>query len=457
MSGTASRSAATGELTAVSVHGPRGVLDVTVPRDATLAEVARTYAEQSGLPHVLPLVTRAGGALPGDATIEDVGLVAGAVLVAVDHAPPSGARRASMGMLRRTSSTRPGALSALWFCVAAALALLAGWSTALLPDDERTVPVVVLVVAALVGCLPIGPLTAQRVVTAPAFAAAAAFAVLWDGAPERWPTTFGAAALVAAVTAAVGRALTSDAAEALRVWIIVGVGWFLIAIACALLSREPQVVWAVLFLSAVLAARLVPLVSVDVPDAYLLDLERLAVTAWSARERPAGRRGRIVVPEETVAAVAVRGARTITATAVAILAVVGVSAPLLLASTNLPVDQIGARCMVGFGGAALLFAGRSYRHSGARRLLRLAGIACLAAVALVLLAGSGADGRTAVVAVAVAVAGLLVVVGVALGRGWRSAWWARKAEIAEALCGAGAVGSVVVAVGLFRHLWELTS
>ena len=47
-----------------------------------------------------------------------------------------------------------------------------------------------------------------------------------------------------------------------------------------------------------------PGLAVDVPDQLLLDLERLAVTAWSARERPAGRRGRTLVAPEAVAAVA---------------------------------------------------------------------------------------------------------------------------------------------------------
>ena len=47
----------------------------------------------------------------------------------------------------------------------------------------------------------------------------------------------------------------------------------------------------VLLLLATLAARFVPGLAVDVPDQYLIDLERLAVTAWSARERPTGRRG----------------------------------------------------------------------------------------------------------------------------------------------------------------------
>jgi hypothetical protein len=50
---------------------------------------------------------------------------------------------------------------------------------------------------------------------------------------------------------------------------------------------------------------------------------------------------------------------------------------------------------------------------------------------------------------------LLVVVAVATGRGWRSAWWSRRAEVAEGLAGAGAIAALVVACGLFRALWEI--
>ena len=50
---------------------------------------------------------------------------------------------------------------------------------------------------------------------------------------------------------------------------------------------------------------------------------------------------------------------------------------------------------------------------------------------------------------------LLVVVAVATGRGWRSAWWSRRAEVAEGLAGAGTIAALVVASGLFRALWEI--
>ena len=57
----------------------------------------------------------------------------------------------------------------------------------------------------------------------------------------------------------------------------------------------------------------------------------------------------------------------------------------------------------------------------------------------------------------VALAVVLVVVAVAVGRGWRSAWWSRRAEVAEGLCGAFALAAVFVATGWFRQLWELAS
>ena len=140
--------------------------------------------------------------------------------------------------------------------------------------------------------------------------------------------------------------------------------------------------------------------------------------------------------------------------------VVLATTPMLLATADLPLDRTGARCLVGFGGAALLFAARSYRHAAAGRLLRLAGVVALAALAVVLLGlVPGRDpvaAPPAVAAVAVAIAVALVLAAVFVGRGWRSAWWSRRAEIAEAMCGAFAVGSLVVAVGFFRHLWEVT-
>jgi hypothetical protein len=46
---------------------------------------------------------------------------------------------------------------------------------------------------------------------------------------------------------------------------------------------------------------------------------------------------------------------------------------------------------------------------------------------------------------------------VAAGRGWRSAWWSRRAEVAEGIVGSFAFGALIVAAGFFRVLWESTS
>ena len=97
------------------------------------------------------------------------------------------------------------------------------------------------------------------------------------------------------------------------------------------------------------------------------------------------------------------------------------------------VDLIGARCLVFLVGSALLLAGRSYRHTAARALLRTGGLGCWAWLAGDLLT-TQEGARVAVLAgCAIGLAAILVVVAVATGRGWRSAWWARRAEVAEVL------------------------
>ena len=209
---------------------------------------------------------------------------------------------------------------------------------------------------------------------------------------------------------------------------------------------------------ALLAARSVPAYAVDVPDQMLIDLEKLAVTAWSARDRTTGRRGRMIIPEAGVRDLISRGATIVNAACVAILAVVVVAVPGLLATATLDLDRIGAAALVFFAGGGLLLAARSYRHVLARSLLRISGLYAWAG------AGrwpacwthpSAPSGTSSARVLALAAAVLLA--AVATGRGWRSVWWARRAEIGESLCGAFAVASLVVAAGLFRHLWELTS
>lgn len=441
---------------ALSVHGPGGVLDLVVPAGAAVADVAEEYARLAGSP-IPDLHDRLGSRLSPGEPLLDAGVGSGSVLVALPPGTAAGAgprRRRGPGV---GGTERPGRLWALWCTVSAVVALLSGWfaATAASGTPHRVV-VGVLLAAAALGVVPAGRLAPQRAQAAPAFAAAAVFALAWSPEPQRLPSLLGLCALAGAVTAAVARSLDRRSEEALRVWVGGGLLLFATTGLAALLGVATAVVWSLLLVAAMLAARFVPSLAVDVPDQYLIDIERLAVTAWSARERPRGRRGRTVVPPRAVASVAQRGTRLVTASAAAILAVAAVAAPMLLLTATLPLDWIGARSLVGFAGAALLLAARSYRHAAARLMLRLAGLACLAAVSVALLADFPQQTPRILALGGVLLGGLLVVGAVAAGRGWRSAWWARRAEVAEALCGALALASVVVAIGLFRRLWEMT-
>lgn len=435
----------------LTVHGPAGAVDIVVPPQASAEDVAQEYAAQCRLQFAPTLHTRLGEPLSSEQTLAAAGIRSGDVLAA------GGAVRPTVeGRIRpRQAPRQPGLSAVAWFCVAASLGVLAGWVATRIDGVERDVTIGLLAATALLGVVPLGRLCGHRMAVAPAFAAAAAFAVVWEPESERLPTIFGVTALVAAVTAAVGRAMDLRAEETMRVWIVAGVAVFGLTGVAALLHARPEVVWGLLLVLAMLAARFVPGVAVDVPDQYLIDIERLAVTAWSARERPPGRRGRTIVPAGAVATVAARGAKVLTASAVAIWVVAAVSAPMLLATATLPVDRTGAKVLVFLSGAALLLASRSYRHAAARTLLRGAGLTCWVALSVEVLGGVTSGQSLAIGFAAIGLAALALVIAVATGRGWRSAWWSRRADVAEGLAGAGAIAALVVASGLFRTLWEL--
>ena len=438
-----------GDVVALSVHGPSGVVDLVVPSLATAADVAQEYAEQVGLAAPPTLGTTTGRALDPARPLLDLGLRSGSLLVVVTDLPTASVPR---------PGAAPVAAEGPWvtalLLVAGAVALLAGWTAASTTGDTHTAVVGLLVLGALVAVAPVGALAERRALVAPAYAGAAAYAVVWDPAPERLPTVLGVAALVSAVAAGVARALSPRGSDVLRVWVVVGTSVFLLTMGGALVGAPAPLVWGVLLAVAMLAPRFVPGFAVDVPDQLLIDLERLAVNAWSARERPTGRRGRTVVPRGAVAAVAARGARTVTAASAGVLAVLLVSAPALLAAVEEPADAVGARLQVLLSGAAVLLAARSYRHLTARALLRLAGLGCWGAL-LVDLTTALRDGAGLAVVVSAVVVGVLVVLAaVATGRGWRSAWWSRRAEVLEGLTGACALACLVLSSGLFRQLWE---
>lgn len=451
--------AGAGDVLALSVHGPRGVVDLVVPALATVADVAAEYAALLGLAAPPTLAASTGPALDPGRSLRETGVGAGSLLVVLDL-PGGGAEAAASPTTptgarpTRTPAPGPQALPVVALVLAAAVAPLAGWAAASADGATRAAVVTLLAAAAVVALAPVGALSPRRALLAPAYAGAAAYAVVWDPAPERLPTVLGVVALVSAVAAGVARAASPRSSEALRVWVVLGVALFVLTTGAALVGASATVVWAVLVVLAALAPRFVPGLAVDVPDQMLVDLERLSVNAWSARERPVGRRGRTVVPVPAVAAVAARGAVVVTAAGAGVLLVVGIAVPALLAAVVHTPDVVGARVLVLLAGAALLLAARSYRHRAARALLRVGGLWCwlvlLADLAAALREGAGLVVALAAVAVAVAV----VVAAVATGRGWRSAWWSRRAEVLEGLAGALVLASLVPATGLFRWLWE---
>jgi len=447
----------------LTVHGTRGAVDLVVPPDATALDLAQEYAAQIGLAHVPPLLTPLGESLAPDDVLGGRGLVSGDLLVVAEPVGSHAGKRRRVTRREtrqenagesRTEASRPtGALAVLFVTIAAAAAATAGWLGPHLAGVRQDAVVALLLLGAATGLVPTGRLAPRRAVVAPVFAGSAAYVIAWDPAPERFPTVVGVAALAAAVAAAVVRAFDTRAEEALRVWIIGGALVFVVSCGAALLDLAPQVVWAILLAAAVVGARVVPSQAVDVPDGYLVDLERLAVSAWSARAQP-GRRGRTIVPVGAVAEVAARGARLLQAASAAVLALALLCAPALLEVADLPVDRVGARLMVGLGGVSLLFTARSYRYALPRALLRVAGLWCLICVLVVLLPDLGGGRAVAVVCVAIVLALGVLAAAVATGRGWRSAWWAARADLGEGLAMAGTVALLVVATGFFRALWE---
>jgi hypothetical protein len=120
-------------------------------------------------------------------------------------------------------------------------------------------------------------------------------------------------------------------------------------------------------------------------------------------------------------------------------------------------SRLGAGLLGFFVGASLLFAAGSYRNRAARLLLRAAGLACWVALASERVPTWSPASRSWLVLGAVALGLLCIVVAVASGRGWRSVWWARRAEVGESMCSAFAIAALSLSTGLFSHVWVLTS
>ena len=469
----------TTDTVALTVHSEHGAVDLVVPLGATVADVSREYAARCGLPVPPPLTTSTGRALAAGTSLAGSGVVSGGVLIASTSGASTSGSSTSLASTsgpstggpvqppparareRQADLAQPGAGSAACFAVAAVMGVLAALLVAGRDDAVHDWVVGLLATAAVVGVLPLGRYADVRATSAPAFAGAAAYAICWQPGEAYHALTFGIAGLAAAVAAGVARAVGAERTEAHNVWIAGGTLTFLVAGAGVLGGYSPQVAWSLLLTLCVLAARFVPAFAIDVPDQMLIDLEKLAVTAWSARDRTTGRRGRMVIPEAGISDLMVRGWRIVDAATVGILVIVVVSLPSLNAAVDRgadrDVDRYGVLALAFFAGASFLLAARSYRHALAAGMLRAAGIYAWVVLAVLALRERPDADLMLVAVVALVLACGVLASAVATGRGWRSVWWARKAEVAEVLCGSGAVGAFFVASAVFRHMWEFTS
>ena len=293
------------QLLAVTVHGPAGAVDLVVPPEPPPRTWRASTPPQGRLQFVPDLHSRVGPPIPADRPLAGPASAAATCWWRDRRAAAGGRRSTGVDPRAERPVPVPGSRGSGSQRSRPSRAL-AGWCACVGPDDLRTVTVAVLARGRVLGVLPVGRLSAHRMVAAPAFAAAAAFAVVWAPSPSGcrpssasppwsppwsrpWPapSTCRATRRCGSGSSSVSGCSWSPGrrAPARR-----PAGW---SGACCCCSPP----WP---------PGSCPAVAVDVPDQYLIDLERLAVTAWSARERPHGRRGRMVVPPPAVAHVAAR-------------------------------------------------------------------------------------------------------------------------------------------------------
>lgn len=448
----------------VTVDGPTGRVDLAVPIWADIQSICRSYMAEAETDEFVTLLTSTGNAIDPSATVQRLGLRHGDVLVAAPK--QTGGRHSAAGREEHTFGQRDAPPTAQRIAkilplVAALCALLAAWAATLAPDGPAR-PVCAAVLLGLAFFAPLIPhsdLVDLRawVMTSPVFAVAAIMAATADSGPGGILLTTGAIGLGAAASAAYARAMTAEVAdEELLVWLYAGTGTAIVAVGGLLIEASSAAVWAALLVASIMAARLLPSQVVDVPDHVLLDFQRLAITAWSAREKPRRpRRG--IVRRDDVAAVARRGRALVGAGAIAAAVIGSASAVLLLLAVDPGAATIGARIMVVAAGVSYCLGAHMFRARTPRTVLRLAG----AVILLFALGRLLVDGDTSVqplVAVAATLVGALVAfVAMVMGRGWRSVWWARIGEIVDAMSVVAVVACIPLATGFFDAMRQLTS
>lgn len=454
---------AVGQLVRVTLQGPSGHHDLVVSPGTRASElvVPVVAALLGDLTRSAPAVlTRSGSVLDPRRAIADQGVRDGDVLVVVPTRTRTRTRaRRTVDSVRRRPVAGDHATWLLW-CTGAACLLLALGALAAVDDDSGRW----VLVLALAGCglgsvlAPVGARADAARVLLPVGGGLAVLLLEVDDAPGGRLLALTAACVVTAILVAAARATDRGPDEPLLVLLVVSVVAGLLFMAVLLAGGPEVVVWSVAVGLALPVVRLVPGAVVDVPDTVLLELDRLSVTAWSARDQGRGR-ARMRLRAQDVARTVERG-QWLHACAVVgacVLAAVG-SVVLVAGHPAAGLAPAGRQVLVAVTALGLALVSRTVRGRVPKvALLLAAGVCASSSAAQVLASGALPDGIGGVAATAaLGVLGLLLcLVAAAFGAGWRSVRWARVADGVEGLCVALAAPAALVAAGAVEWFRQL--
>jgi hypothetical protein len=230
-----------------------------------------------------------------------------------------------------------------------------------------------------------------------------------------------------------GRATDGPERNVPRVWLtfLAGVGALTLL---ALAAGASMVSVAVLLLAiATLVARIVPDLVLDVADDVLLDIDRLSATSWSPREARRRLRRSWRIDDGGVRSLVVAAAVEQLATLIG-LAVVVVGSSVVAVGEVLARPSWPLQLLLLAAAAALSLTARAYRRRRERLILRWTAVAPLLAVAVPWLGRLSESGSAVVATVLLVLFGLaLAGLSGAVGKGYRSLWGARLADLVELL------------------------
>lgn len=364
-------------------------------------------------------------------------------------------RTARVGRGRPASAARPAAT----VLAASLLAALAVASTVLAPPTGLRWAQVVSVALVGVGLLMVQVWSAPRLLRlcAPVLGAAggaSATSVLSDGPVVAVVGGCAGAALVALA----GRAGTGDDRHVPRVWLAFAAGIGALAL-LALLAGFPIAVLATVAVAGVaLLARVVPDLVIDVDDDVLIDISRLSVTSWSPRDARRPRRRGWRIDDHAVGSVVAAASVEQVATLVGLAAVSsGASAVLFVGLVRAADPSLAVQLLLGTAALALTLTARAYRRRRDRTLLRVAALAPALALAVGGLLRLGPAGLSGVLvgASGVVLALVLTALAGAIGRGYRSLWASRLADLAELLALVSVLPLALWASGLVERAMGL--